>query len=344
MRVVSFLLAAAVTAVAAVAAGAVSIAAAGCDAFSGPRVTLSEASGIARDGEWIIVVGDEAHGGYFRHAIAEGPLIPLLSRDLTWVRFGKPLEAQDLESIDVLADGRVVALSEELAVLVGGKGIVARYEKELRPVDRRGLEGLAVRPLRGGASRVAVLWEGGYPPSTVPQVASRLRPLILVHDLARDEEEVEVVMDMGVRWDPGSDPDPNLGDVDGGARGGRRPGRAIDVASPPVPGGEDRCFRAPDLVWHHDPREGWGFILLLSSEGPRKGDRYAVQWLLRVRTDGTSYGAPLDLHAVAPKELRGDHNWEGLGWFEPGRRVVLVHDTPPYGTPTAWVVELPEDW
>lgn len=305
----------------------------GCTSRSGPLVPLREASGIARQGEWLLIVGDDAHGGYFRHPLAEGPEIPLLPARLTWLPLSPPLEAQDLEAIDVLADQRVVALSEELAQLVGEEGVVARYPKELRPIDKRGLEGLAVRRLPGGASRLAVIWEGGIPPSDQPQLAARTRPLILIHDLERGDSSVHVdVRELAEEGAPkASSP-------------GVRWGQVVDLRVPAPPGGRGRCFRAPDLLWHDDRREGWGFLVLLSSEGPERDDRYAVQWLQRFRANGIPYGDPLDLHALVPERLRSGVNWEGLGWLEEGQRLILVHDTPPAGTPTAVVVEVPEAW
>ena len=42
-----------------------------------------------------------------------------------------------------------------------------------------------------------------------------------------------------------------------------------------------------------------------------------------------------------------DANWEGLGWFESGESLVLVHDKKnklPDGNPAAVILPLPEAW
>lgn len=44
-----------------------------------------------------------------------------------------------------------------------------------------------------------------------------------------------------------------------------------------------------------------------------------------------------------PNKIR---DWEGLGWYEAGKRLVLVHDTPSKidNILVAFVVDLPSNW
>ena len=60
--------------------------------------------------------------------------------------------------------------------------------------------------------------------------------------------------------------------------------------------------------------------------------------LQRVSADGHPVGPSLDLAQAAP-EL-GRRNWEGLGWFEDGQRLVLVPDQPWTGDAVALVIPL----
>ena len=60
---------------------------------------------------------------------------------------------------------------------------------------------------------------------------------------------------------------------------------------------------------------------------------------IRFDTVGRRLGVPLDLNEVLPESLR-QRNWEGLGWYEAGKRLVIVHDSPPPGIPTAYVIDV----
>src|SRR5438034_8562674 len=91
-----------------------------------------------------------------------GPLIRLPPDKVVRHELGGTPLAIDFESLDVLADGRVVALSERLRSLIGDKGLVLQYDDPLSELGERGLEGLAVRPGLDGSSEIAVLWEGGW--------------------------------------------------------------------------------------------------------------------------------------------------------------------------------------
>ncbi|MGH2570323.1 MAG: hypothetical protein ACRDGR_03815, partial [bacterium] len=126
-------------------------------------------------------------------------------------------------------------------------------------------------------------------------------------------------------------------------------------------------FRAPDLVWHRlregEGPEAWGFIVLLSSEFGRKPDpgapeecprsangkplKYCYKWLQRFDSRGEAVGDPFDLAGAFPPEIR-DQNWEGMGWYEPGRSLVFVYDekiaSRAIDPQEAVVLPLPEGW
>jgi hypothetical protein len=315
-----------------------------------PLLGIEEASGVIRLGDHLLIVGDDEPGTYYRVPLAgvTPPRLPLEPSTLRPVRVANAEQVTDLEAVDVLADGRIVLLSEDLRALVDAEGVVARYDEGWSELGGRGLEGLAVRPGPEGGSRVAVVWEGGYlsarrlPPETREQLArSARRPRVLVHDLAAGERDVTV--------DP-------------------RAATTIDL-QPPRPRGEEptaQRFRCPDLVWHRwsiDGEEQWGFLALLSSqwgEEPEAGSdaecprrvngeplRYCYLWLQRFTIDGRPFGDPLDLDPFFPEATRHS-NWEGLGWFVPGESVVLVYDERlarrKLDPQEALVVPLPPGW
>jgi hypothetical protein len=296
----------------------------------GNGVVLKEASGVTRLGDELLIVGDEAPGGYYRFKLngQEGKEIPIDPSRVIRVQFPRGCLALDLESIGVLADERVVVLSERLRSLVGEKGVIAEYGNPLAELGNRGLEGLAVRGLEDGSSRIAVLWEGGYPvckdlPKQLQgQICGHaMHPVVWIHDIKPyakagwiGEEDALWLIDLSVPEPAGLEP-------------------------------EAQRFRAPDLVWHNLGKGDWGFIVLLSSENsPRCGKpKYLYKWLQRFTVEGNPYGEPLHLNAIVPENLK-DANWEGLGWFEEGKSLVIIHDSPPAGQPTAFVVDLPESW
>ncbi len=37
-------------------------------------------------------------------------------------------------------------------------------------------------------------------------------------------------------------------------------------------------------------------------------------------------------------------NWEGMGWFEEGKSLVIIYDAKPKDPPFAFVIEIPEEW
>jgi hypothetical protein len=315
-----------------------------------PFVGIEEPSGVTRSGDELLIVGDHEPGTYYSASLPPEPgdRVALDADHLTRHVIAAGQYAMDLEGIDVLADGRIVVLSERMSALLDEDGLVAVYGVGLAELGGRGTEGLAVRALESGWSRVAILWEGGYPnPGAIQRDAKAslagqaLRPRVIVHDIAPGESGIEL------------DPEEARVDVD------------LQV---PVPAGVEptaQRFRAPDLVWHRlgEASDEWGFIVLMSSgyevqatPGPVEQCpksihdhplRWCYKWLQRFRQDGTPLGEPYDLDPALPAALRNE-NWEGLGWYEEGRRLVLVYDEKvaqrKVVPQVAVVVDLPKGW
>lgn len=313
----------------------------GCGNGVSSTTTFHEPSGIVRCGNEILYVEDSDQGAYCKVPILMSEqTIPLSPSEIIRVAWPEAKLAIDLESIEVLADGRVVLLSERLHALVGRSGIIVDYDEPLSALGKRGLEGLAVRPLPEGASRIAVLWEGGYPSGSnlLPQVKAKiegaaLSPLVVIHDLKPDESGVILKFD-----EKPEKPD-------------RRVSRLIELKVPKPPGSEPMAhrFRAPDLVWNQNKESGWGFIVLLSSHNsPLKGPRekFKYQELRQFSVDGKALEdpGPIDLKLVLPEKLR-EVNWEGLDWFEEGKSLILAHEASIEGEkPMAYILELPGEW
>jgi hypothetical protein len=286
---------------------------------------LHEASGIARSGDHLLIVDDSQHGAYFRFRLEgdTGPRILLDSSRLERVPLPQASMATDLESINVLADGRVVVLSERLRAMFDALGPVTDYGATLSEFGKRGLEGLAIRDLGQGRSRVAVLWEGGYPefydvPEQLRAKVGRraLKPSVQVHDLNEGDRSIQV-------------------------RGS--PSLTLDVPRPKGRGPKAQRFRAPDLVWHRLPNGKWGFIVLLTSQNSVDRPKYEYHWLECFTRSGERLGQRLDLDSVVGDDLKGV-NWEGLDWFEDEKSLILIHESQLAGTPTAFVWQLPDDW
>lgn len=288
---------------------------------------IREASGVARMGRYLLIADDSSVGQYYRVTLPRQPkpLMLLNELDPQPVRLRQASLAVDLEGIDVLPDGRVAVLSERLRSLVDHDGIIAEYDSLLSEVGKRGLEGVAARPLAKQTSRIAVLWEGGYPDqSSLPGRLRRSRapqpllPLVLMHDL------------------------PNRGRV-----GKLRMTNAVSTVELDVPllpgkGPSAQRFRAPDLVWTKIG-SGWGFIVILSSQDAAERPTFANHWLQRFGLDGKRMGEPLDISTHAP-EPHKSANWEGICWFEPGRSLALVHESDPKAPAAAFILELPPEW
>lgn len=295
---------------------------------------VKEASGITRVDEDLLIVGDDDPGCYFRFAISgqQGPEIKITPTGVTRVQLPHASLAVDLEAIDVLEDEQIVVLSERLRALVGKDGIIAEYENPLSEFGNRGLEGLAVRRLKDGSSRIAVLWEGGYPeyrdvPRQLRKHVGRVPmcPVIWIHDLKAGKTGAEIKDKNKEKY--------SLRKIE------------LDVPKPRGQEPQAQRFRAPDLVWHHLGEKGYGFIVLLSSQNsPEVGKtKHMHTWLQRFTIDGRPLGERLDLKGRLPKHLK-KANWEGLGWFEEGKSLVIIHDEKSKGTPTAFIVELDPAW
>ncbi len=305
-------------------------------ASCGPRpasfAVLNEVSGVTLHNGALYIVDDSIQGAYFRVSLGQptiGRPIPLNSLHPEKVPLREVGPWVDLEAIDCLADGRIAVLSERIRGLIGDNGLIAEYDYPLSEFGRRGLEGLAVRRLPNRSSRIAVLWEGGYPDvgSLHPQLQQTvglkpLLPLIFVHDLAPG-----AVLGR-VRWESGL---------------------LRITLHPPVPEGaepEAQRFRAPDLVWYrwpHAPGEPWGFLVLLSSQNSVQPQRFLHHWLQRFDLAGQPVGEPLNIADYVPARL-GAANWEGLCWYQEGRSLILVHEGSPRRPPNAFILELPPAW
>lgn len=312
-----------------------------------PVPGIEEPSGITRSGDRLLIVGDDRPGVWYSFPVDDDAAgrIPLPPEELEVHDSAVGIYAMDLEAIDVLADGRVVILSEYLRSLVDAEGIVAVYPDHLAELGGRGIEGIAVRDLGGGRSRVAVLWEGGYPgASSMPRglrhaAGTAMRPVILVHDLEPGQTGLLI------------DGDEVVAD--------------IELRLPEPPGEEPfaQRFRAPDVVWHEVDGEPV-FVVLISSgwgEKPEAGSeaecpkrdangrplRYCWRWLQRFALDGEPIGEPYDLEPVFPAELAHE-NWEGMDWFVRGESLVFVYDEKldkqPVTPQEAFVMPLPKGW
>ncbi len=313
---------------------------------------IEEASGVRRDGDRLLIVGDHEAGTFYSCPVPRlrDGMLPLEPERLSRHRIASGVHGIDLEAIGVLADDRIVVLSERLAALLDEKTIVCTYDHSLAEFGGRGLEGLAVRDLGAGRSRVAVLWEGGYPePKRLPEPVRKkvcdraLPPIVLVHDIEPG--------DVGLRMRSGNAPP------------------EVELSVPRPKGREPwaQRFRTPDLVWYRGERNGeteWGFLVLMSSgrgrrPGPEQADaecpkteggrplKYCWRRLQRFDLQGHPWGEPYDLDVVLPPALR-TANLEGMDWFEEGESLVLVYDEKiarrRLDPQVAVVVPLPEDW
>jgi hypothetical protein len=292
---------------------------------------LVGASGVARDGNFLLIAADKVPGFYFRYPLnpEKGPRIPLEAEKVERMPLSETTIALDLEGISVLADGRVVVLSEALFSLISETGTVVRYPESFTEFGGIGLEGVAVRKNYDGSSRVAVVWEGGYPeiekiPFQLKKAAEEIafRPVVLVHNIKPNDKNVVLAS---------------------------KDLRIFELKVSDFPGSEPKAqrFRAPDLVWHQlrkkDGTTEWGFIVLLSSQSGGLKREYKHLWLQRFDDSGRSFGNPIDFKSKLPPDLR-TMNWEGLSWYEPGKSLVLSFDNSAEQSPEVYIVELPQDW
>ena len=273
------------------------------------QARLISASGIARAGSDLVIVGDDTPAMLFRYRMqaddwpsGDGPLLAEI--EISWVsveRFGGT-GAVDLEGVDVLQDGRIVVLSETLKALIARDSLVSIYPDPMGEIGGRGMEGVAVR----GDGQVAGLWEGGYfSPEYLPTwiagagkiQGGPMKALLCVHALPADAE-TEVC----------------------------RRGDGVVVLQVPATPDSTQAFRATDLVWGED---GQSIIVLLSSTNAGTSV-FRYKWLQRFSTSGAAIGDPINLCASGylPDRVRSGKagNFEGLGWFEPGKSLVLIND------------------
>ena len=320
-----------------------------------PAKGIRGASGVVRHNGDLLIVSDDSPGCYFRVQVPDRApsLIPIPDDRAERHELLPGCSSSfglvvDLESIDLLADGRVVVLSERLRSILDDQGIVAQYDDPFAELGEKGLEGLAVRPIGENRSRVAVLWEGGYLdeselPSQLGDLAGRaLNPVVFVHDLDPGARRLKARVKSAWRIVELLVPSPETGST-------------ADV--PPL------HFRAPDLVWHEWTSDSgtreWGFIVLLNSESPpyqppgsfeKPSKRYGPRLLQRFNLTGNPIGTALDLDATVRAVLNTDElkdaNWEGVAWFEPGRQVILVHDEgkEKLRDPSAVILSIPREW
>jgi hypothetical protein len=307
-------------------------------------VGVTEASGVARKGNDLLIVSDAAPGAYFSFDVSAeaGPLIRLPPDKVVRHELTGMTLAIDFESVDVLADGRVVALSERLRSLIAESGLVLQYDDPLSELGERGLEGLAIRPGSDGVSEVAVLWEGGWIEDGEVQAQVRRRlgdpllPVVVSHQIKPGQTCVKLLFENDQELD-----------------------QELVELKVPLPDREKDGwrFRAPDLVWHHwrgaNGESKLGFIVLLNSQMARDipgKQKFGPRWLQRFDRAGNRVGDYLDLDEEAKKLLGDDRlrdaNWEGLSWYEAGKRLVLVHDVPNKidDIPVALVVDVPTSW
>jgi hypothetical protein len=335
-------------------------------------IVITEASGITRGGDRLLIVGDDADGVYFEIEIERnaGPVIPIDPLKVREIRLPNAALATDLEGIDILADGRIAILSEQTRCLVTAdtdaadcRPITAEYDRTLTEFGHRGLEGLAVSGRSDGSSLVAVLWEGGYPLredlplELMDNVAGiPMKPVIVIHEL---------------------EPMAQCGKID-------KPLQRI-ILNVPEPEGsppDAQRFRATDLVWYRpDPSNGdpSELIVILNSENsPADPSQTPVEYKLKIlqrfNLDGEPIGKPIDINDVCRAALDGldkkdyarmgeamaahiksihtlleaknweNINWEGLGWYERDRRLIAIYDGVPKDPPFALIITIPEEW
>ncbi|MEM7429420.1 MAG: hypothetical protein AAF441_25360 [Pseudomonadota bacterium] len=320
---------------------------------------ISEASGIIRVGDKLLIVGDDHHGIIFH--VKPGDLSRTVIRLKKGQSKARKLNssrrfARDLESIGKLPDGRIVVLSEHTSALIDDKGkLVAIYDGPFYSFGNRGLEGLAIRELAQARARVAVLWEGGFPQQRklfwdlhgVFGGKVKLEPVILVHDLKKDAKNVEIRARMG------TEPEVTL-------KPGKVNAELIKLATPVIPALDavGTGLRAPDLVWHKlktDQDRKWGFIVLLSHYDP--GDKNLNFKLLhKFDTDGRACGTPQGLNelieaaslAATPDDGKANvkWNWEGMDWFDRARKtkLIMVADRPKGKAAKAVVIKPARAW
>lgn len=327
-----------------------------------PGKQITEISGVARYGGRLLLVSDDQPGCYFELKIedAAAAVIPIDPKKLKRIVMKGCEAAGDFESITVLADGRVAVLSEDLHALystttIGGKawGVLAQFNQTVTEFGNRGVEGVAALGMASGATRIAAVWEGGYPlVSSLPEQIQHalghnpLLPILIIADIPRNAMELFVNDSTSYRIlqtpkirDAGKvETAPILTDSE-------LP-KAAEPAPQTAPPFAQR-FRAPDLVWHtwlRDKEIDTGLIVLLSSENaPLRGSgatrEYKYKELQRYDQQGKPFGNSIEINALVKplfesvpaaqmakwsarmrdqfahiKSLLDEQHWENVNW------------------------------
>lgn len=304
-----------------------------------PQAELTEVSGVARFGGRLLFVSDDAPGCYFELKIEDvsASIIPVDPAKLKRITMKGCEAASDLESIAVLADGRVAVLSEDMHALysttsVGGKtwGILAQFNQTVTEFGNRGVEGVAVFNLPNGTSRIAVVWEGGYPVvSSLPEQIQQqlghnpLQPILIITDIPRNATELsvddstsyKVLQTPRTKDTGGSEFEPIQLDSE-------LP-KTIESSPQTAPPFAQR-FRAPDLVWHtwsNGTEVDTGLIVLLTSENaPLRGSNtkreFKYKELLRYDLKGKPFGKSIDINSLVKPLFDSVTPVQQVNWSE----------------------------
>ncbi len=323
---------------------------------------IKEISGVARYGGRLLFVSDDEPGCYFELKIedAAAAVIPIDPDKLKRITMKGCEAARDFESITVLADGRVAVLSEDLHALystttVGGKdwGVLAQFNQTVTEFGNRGLEGAAALALPSGASRIAVVWEGGYPAVTsLPEQIqnalghSPLQPILVIADVPRNANNLFVNDSASYRVLQ----TPKTKEVEAVSSAPILLDSELPKSMEPAPQTAPpfaQRYRAPDLVWHiwsDDKATDTGLIVLLSSENaPLRGSgarrEYKYKNLQRYDLQGKLVGNSIEINALVKplfesvppaqmakwsirmreqfnsvRALLEENNWENVNW------------------------------
>lgn len=325
-------------------------------------IKITEVSGIARLGDRLLLVSDDEAGAYFEMKIADpsSPIIPIDPMKLKRIAMRGCEAVSDLEGLTVLGDGRVAVLSEDLHALyapirLGDKSwaVVAQFDQTFTEFGNRGIEGVSALALANGGSRIAAVWEGGYPslaslPAQIQHSLGHapLDPLLVITTLpanavgitASDTLGYRVLNTPGSRSGNASANDPQLVPSEL-PKAQSEP----DQSAPPFA----QRFRAPDLVWHIWHGESGvdtGLIVLMNSENaPLRGSgvkrEYKYKLLQRFNLNGEPVGEEIVINDVVKqlfdnvtpaqtrswsiamrdhfanvKSLLDEQKWENVNW------------------------------
>lgn len=323
---------------------------------------ITEISGVARQGGRLIFVSDDEPGCYFELKIedAAASVIPIDPAKVKRVPMKGCEAASDFESIVVLADGRVAVLSEDLHALysqtsVGSKswGVLAKFNQTVTEFGNRGLEGAATLALPNSASRIAVVWEGGYPAvASLPEQIQNalghgpLQPILVIADVPRNASELFIDDSASYRVLQ----TPRVKDAGNASVAPIIVDSELPKSAEPSPQTAPpfaQRYRAPDLVWHiwSDGKDvDTGLIVILSSENaPLRGSgakrEYKYKDLQRYDLQGKPVGSSIEINALVKplfdsvlptqtakwsgrmreqfknvKALLDAKNWENVNW------------------------------